>query len=1049
MEYERESCIHHLFERQAARTPEALAVICGDETLTYGELDARSNRLAHRLVGCGVGTGSLVALCLDRSADLLVSVLAVLKAGAAYVPLDPQYPRERLSITLSDAGACVVLTQSRWLSSLPTHAAQTLCLDTDRECWMAESEAALSSDVTTSDLAYVIYTSGSTGRPKGVAIEHRNAVTFLHWACETFSKEELSRVLAATSICFDLSVFEMFAPLSCGGAVVLAENALALAEVAAASAVTLVNTVPSAMAELVRAGRLPDTVRVVNLAGEALARELVETVYERGAGVRAVYNLYGPTEDTTYTSYVEVKRGERRVTIGRGIANTQLYVLDSRLEPVPVGVTGELYIGGEGLARGYVNRPEQTAERFIPNPFTPSAGARLYRTGDRVRWVGSGEIEYLGRADSQVKVRGFRIELGEVESGLRSHERVREAVVVVREEAGEKRLVGYVIGEVSGSELRRHLKDRVPEYMIPTAFVVLEQMPLTPNGKVDRKGLPAPDASRAGVDDAYVAPRSPVEEIVADIWCEVLKVERVGVHDNFFELGGHSLKATQLTSRLRHLFGVEMPLRAVFADPTVAAMARYVEGARAAGHSDQSAPLVARSGGGTTPASYGQRRMWLLDQMGAVGQSYQLTWAVRLRGRLDEGALERSLSEIVRRHESLRTTFNVVEAEPVQIIAAAMNVPLPVTDLSLLAVEEREEEARRLLSEEARLPFNLEQGPVLRASLLRLSEDEHILMLVMHHIVSDGWSNSILSREFSALYEAYLEGRESPLEELSIQYADYAVWQREGLQGEVLAGHLSYWREKLEGVAVLELPTDHPRPAVQSASGASCTLRLSGELSAGLRELARREGATLFMVLLAGWQALLSRYSGQEDICVGTPIAGRGRRELEGLIGFFVNTLVMRAKVDEAESFRELVGQVREASLGAYAHQELPFEKLVEELQPERDASRNPLFDVLFAMQGEAAELPRLRGLEVMSEEVGRETAKFDLSLSMAEESGVLKATLQYSRELYEAETIGRMLGHFERLLSGAVSEPERGVGELEVMGEEERRLLLVEWNET
>ncbi|MBV9773819.1 MAG: AMP-binding protein, partial [Gemmatimonadetes bacterium] len=679
----------------------------------------------------------------------------------------------------------------------------------------------------------------------------------------------------------------------------------------------------------------------------------VRRVLEEGAPGRLLH-VYGPTETTTYASWQHVRGvepGAATVPIGGPLGNTTLYVLDAGGGPVPVGVPGELYVGGAGVARGYLGQPALTAERFVPDPFAKEPGTRLYRTGDRVRWNGRGEVEYLGRKDQQVKIRGFRIEPAEVEAVLLTLPQVREAVVVVREDGpGRKRLVAYVTGEAgaepTAAELRRHVAARVPEYMAPAAYVVLERLPLNANGKVDRRALPAP---QWGTEEVYVAPRTATEEVLAGIWAEVLGIERVGVEEGFFELGGHSLLATQVVSRTREAFGVELPLRAVFEAPTVAALAGRVEALR--GGARVASPIERAPRGRDLPLSFAQQRLWLVDRLEPGSAAYNMPYALRLGGGLDPGALRGSVDALVERHETLRTVFAERGGVPMQVVHPSLRVALPTLDLADLPEAERERAAERLAQEEALRPFDLARGPLLRSTLLRLGAEEHVLLFTLHHIVSDGWSMEVLVREVSALYEGLRRGGGARLPELPVQYADYAIWQREQLGGEVLEAQLTYWRERLaDAPPLLEIPTDRPRTAERSARAKSHDFTLPARVSQGLRALSRREGATLFMALLAAWQALLSKYAGQEDVVVGTPIAGRTRRETEGLIGFFVNMLALRADLEGDPTWAELVGRVREAALGAYAHQELPFERLVEELGVERSLTYTPVFQAIFTL---------------------------------------------------------------------------------------------------
>jgi amino acid adenylation domain-containing protein len=1065
------SCLHHFFEHQAELYPDRIGLQFRAQSFSYRQLNEGANQLARLLISRGVHAETLVGICLKRTPRMILSMLAVLKAGGAYVPLDPAYPAQRLADMVADAGMAFVITDSTLQAHLATSPQSSdhssllavpsiglLCLDKEWDQVVAiQSTATPQCPATSANLAYVIYTSGSTGRAKGVAIAHRSAAALLHWAQLCYRPEQFAGVLASTSVCFDLSIFEIFVTLGSGGRVILVENALELMEMeeAAREEVRLINTVPSAMAELVRLGGVSAGVRVVNLAGEALSRSLVERVYEVGT-VERVLNLYGPTEATTYSTYAEIAMGAE-VSIGRAVENTEAYVLDGGMTMVPVGVVGELYLGGEGLARGYLHGAELTAEKFVPHPYSQDAGERLYRTGDVVRWLPAGDLEYIGRADQQVKVRGYRIELGEIETVLASHAGVREAVVMAREDqGGERRLVAYIVaneGEpvLTVPEMRNHLREKLPQYMIPSALVVLAEMPLTPNGKVDRRGLPVPDGMRPELERAYVAPRSATEEIVAAIWAELLGVERIGIHDNFFELGGHSLLATQVISKVREMFGVEVALRAIFEEPSVAGLAQRVEDAQREGVGLGAPPLVKVERSGKLPLSFAQQRLWFLDRLLNNGAVYNLSTALRLNGMLHLEALEQTLTEIMRRHEVLRTHYPIVDGEPVQVIAPAGKLELWQIDLNQSDESEVEAELLRVVSREAAIPFDLAAGPVLRGCLLRLGEDSHVLLLMMHHIAIDGWSMGVLVRELTLLYRAYSGGESSPLEELSVQYADYAVWQRDWLQGEVLERQISYWREQLGGVLpVLEIPTDRPRPALQTHRGARQSFMLPTVLADGLKALSKNHAATLYMVLLAAWQTLLSRYSGQDDVIVGTDIANRNRAETEALIGFFVNQLVMRTDLSGDPSFIELLGRVREVALGAYSHQDVPFEKLVEELQPVRDLSRTPMFQVKLVLQnvptGAALELP---GLTLSPIHFETNTAKFDLLMTMFEVGQELGGTLEYNTDLFDASTIARLLEHFGIVLEAIVAEPGQRISELPLVRENERRQMLDEWNQT
>jgi amino acid adenylation domain-containing protein len=1037
-EYPRKTCIHELFERQVKRTPAATAVIFGAEELSYNDLNRRANQLAHYLRKHGVSAGEPVGLCLERSPEMVVGMLGVLKAGGGYVPIDPEYPRERVAQMLVDSGIKLLLTQQPLVEQLPEHSAEVVRLDEDWNEITQYEAMNLPGVATAENLAYMIYTSGSTGQPKGVMVPHRALGNHMAWMQQRFPLTTTDRVIQKTPFSFDASVWEMFAPLLVGARLVMAapgghRDVAYLARFIKEQQITALKIVPSLLEPLLEESSIEECVslRYVFCGAEAMPVKLAEKFFEKLDA--ELFNLYGPTETAIDVTYWACEAGRRSIPIGGPIINTTVYVLDEQLRLVPIGVRGELYVGGASLAHGYWQRADLTAERFVPNPYSTTPGARLYRTGDLVRWNRVGELEYLGRNDYQVKIRGFRIETGEIETVLSRHADVREAVVVIR----EKQLVAYVVGEAAGSELRRYLKEQLPEYMVPQLIVKLESLPLTASGKVDRRALPAPE--RAGEETGYVAPRTPEEELLAGIWSEVLGVERVSVHDNFFERGGHSLLATQVTSRIRTVFKVDLPLRKLFERPTVAELAQEIDAMARAGVGQDSVPAMVRvSREAPLLLSFAQQRLWFLHQLEPHSAVYNMHSSLHIRGPLNITAFRQTVDEIIRRHEVLRTIFVTREGEPVQIVTPPHHV-LSIIDLRHLQEEERETEARRLATREARQPFNLAQGPLFRMILMRLSEESHVVAFTMHHIISDGWSTGLLITEMTTLYESFSRNEASPLPELSLQYADFAHWQREWLQGEILDTQLAYWEKKLAGApAMLELPADRPRPATQTYRGANTTFEFSGSLSNSLKELSRAEGATLFMTLLAAFNVLLYRYTNQDDILVGTDIANRNHREIEPLLGFFINQLVMRTNLSGDPTFRELLGRVRETSLEAYAHQDLPFEKLVEALQPERHLSRSPLFQTKLLLQNFPTGELDLQELTLTPLDIEKNTATFDLTLAMTDVGDYLGGLLQYSTELFDESTVKRMLKHYETLLESIVANPERRISELSLLSETE-----------
>ena len=1039
-----------------------MAVVFEDEQLTYRELNQRANQLGHHLQSLGVGPEVLVGICVERSLEMVVGLLGILKAGGAYVPLDPNYPQERLSYMLEDSQLTILLTQHHLLRQLPQHQKQTICLDKDWQNFTGYSQDNSINKIKSNNLAYVIYTSGSTSKPKGTMVLHSGMVNYLSWCKKTYNVTSGIGSIVNSSISFDATITSLFSPLLVGLRVVLlpekGEIEALKAALSSGTKFSLIKITPAHLEilnHLFEDKQVSIQTQAFIIGGEALSGKIT-SFWKKYAPAIKLINEYGPTETVVGCCVYEVGKqsfARDNIPIGRPIANTQIYILDSHLKPVPIGVPGELHIGGDGLARGYLNREELTDEKFIPNPFGPG---RLYKTGDKARYLADGNIEYLGRLDNQVKIRGFRIELGEIEAVLNTQTQVQQSIVVAHQDSsGNQRLVAYVVAsDESGTpqQLRDNLKQKLPEYMVPSLFMTLDSLPLTPNGKIDRQALPAPDGEISRSHE-YVAPRNPSEEILANIFADLLKLNHVGINDNFFEIGGHSLLATQLVSRVRQALNLEVTLKEIFVSPTIAQLEPRLREIKAAGSELSLPPVEPRENGEQSrslPLSWAQERLWFLNQLEGTSATYNMPGAIRLDGDLDISALERALSEIVRRHEVLRTSFSTIDGELAQIIDPNLEFQIEVIDLTAEPEESREAKLMEQAQVQATNPFDLETAPLIRLALLLLSESEVVLLFNMHHIVSDGWSRGILVAELSSLYRAFSRDEPSPLDELAIQYADFALWQRQFLSGEVLSRQLSYWKQELAAAPeLLQLPTERPRPSVQSYRGQTQSFSLDLELTHKLIALSQKSGVTLFMTLQAAFATLLSRYSAQTDITLGSPIANRNRREIESLIGLFVNTLVLRTRFEDNPSFEELLSQVRETTLRAYEHQDVPFEMVVEELQPQRSLSHSPLFQVMFVFQNTPMEELELPGVRLSPIEQPSTVAKFDLTLSMSETERGLVGSWEYATDLFEAETIERMATHFENMLASIVDNPQQAVGELPLLSPAERHQLLVEWNDT
>jgi amino acid adenylation domain-containing protein len=1064
-DYPKTECLHELFEQQAAKTPERLAVRSGEQGLSYRELNQRANQLAHYLRQRGVGPDRPVGLCLERSAETMVAVLAILKAGGAYVPLNADNPPARLKQQLE--GAAALITEAKLVAQMPEFTGPMVVLDRDQKDWAAEPKSNPTGNTNPENLVYVIYTSGSTGVPKGVAVRHRNLVNYAHFITKRLELDKYPDALqfaTVSTLGADLGNTCIYPALVSGGTLHMVSYEMAtdpgrFADYVAQYPIDALKIVPSHLQALLQSEEAQKLLprKYLITGGETLTPKLVEKIASLNPQCEVI-NHYGPTETTVGSLTLKLKEydwkkaGLSSIPIGRPIQNTQAYILDQNLEPVPVGVIGELYIAGAGVTAGYLNQAEKTAERFLKNPFVNDAEAKMYRTGDLARYGEDGNIEFLGRGDDQVKVRGFRIELGEIEAVLARHAAVKQVVVLARggevekDAGGDKRLLAYVVpsreasmssGEIKGEELRAYLKQQLPDYMVPQAVVILPKLPLTANGKIDRNALPEPEQAQVRT---YIAPRTATEQKIAEIWAEVLRRDawQISVDDNFFDLGGHSLLATQVISRVRRALNVELPLRTLFESPTVARLAGEADKASRTGAAEIP-PIVKVSRNGRLPLSFAQQRLWVLDRIEPNNPLYNTPRTVRLIGDLNTKALIDALNEIVRRHESQRTTFATgPDGQPVQVIVDSLVLGVPVMDLS--SKPHSEVEAREIAAEEARTPFDLAKGPLLRAKILRLDARNHVLLLTLHHIVSDAWSAGIFMQELGEIYSAYLQGKPSPLPEITIQYADYAAWQRNFLQGKTLENQIGYWREHLRGAPpLLQLPADRPRPTVRKFHGAYEPIPLANDVTASIKGFCQQEGVTPFMTLLAAFKALLFRHSGQEHIVLGTDIANRTTAETERLMGFFINLLPLHTDLSGNPTFRELVLRVREVALGAYAHQDLPFDKLVEDLQPERSMSHNPIVQALFVMQNIPRQRRELPGLELAPFSLSITRSKFDVAVFMRESDQEMVQEWLYSTELFERETILRMASQFENLLRHAISQPETRLSALEMFSEQQK----------
>ncbi|MBE9212893.1 amino acid adenylation domain-containing protein [Plectonema cf. radiosum LEGE 06105] len=1080
-------CLHQLIENQVELTPSKIAVVFESQQLTYKELNEKANQLAHYLKSIGVKTQTKVGIYLQRSEKILITLLAILKAGGTYIPLDPAFPQERLIYMIENSGVNFLITDSKTSPLTEIQRKTLINLDCDRELIEQKSHSNLAPQTTPNHLAYIIYTSGSTGKPKAVQILHKSLVNCLESMQQQPGITSDDILLSVTTLSFDIAALELYLPLITGARLIIASretttDGILLAQSIENNQVTIMQATPATWRLLLTAGWEGSQNLKILSGGEALDRLIAAELVKRG---KELWNLYGPTEATIWSSVIQITGDfiNDCVAIGKPINNTQFYVVDDDLQPVPIGVAGQLYIGGVGLASGYLNQPELTAERFVDNWFSieevglinrrdaESAEERgereihdskLYKTGDLVRYLHDGNLEYLGRIDYQVKLRGFRIELGEIEAVLMQHPQVNQAVVTLYDNQDDEKLIAYLIAEeeVSITQLRQFLQSKLPGYMIPSDYMMLEEFPLTPNRKVDRKALPLPEQIDIQEKRNLIAARNPIEELLVNIWLQILGVERISVDDNFFELGGHSLLATRVISQIREVFAVELPLRILFENPTIIGIAEAITTSKLEFIQPKIEKIERQN---KLPISFAQQRQWFLSELEPDSPFYNIPAALQISGELDILVLEASFQEIINRHEVLRTAFFTVEGKPVAQLLSINEFQLQIIDLTNLTELIQQEKVKLIATEEAQEPFQLDKPPLLRVKLLRLNSQSHVILITLHHIIADGWSMGVLVKEVALIYQEETsprpDGHPSPyqgegkgvrLNELPIQYADFAAWQRNLLQGEVRKKQLNYWHNQLQNAPnLLELPTDFPRGAVQTTRGGSIKFELSVELSQALKQLSQKSGCTLFMTLLAAFQTLLYRYSNSEDIVIGSAIANRHRAELEGLIGCFANTLALRTSLSGNPTFEELLNRVREVALGAYAHQDLPFEQLIDELQLVRSLSYTPLFQVMFLLQNASIQPLILEDLSWSPINSDNGTAKFDLTLSMSETANGLIGSFEYNQDLFKVSTIERMIGHWQTLLQAIVENPQQKLYELPLLTVSEQQQLLVEWNQT
>ncbi|MBA4493457.1 non-ribosomal peptide synthetase [Paenactinomyces guangxiensis] len=1024
--YPKEKCLHELFEDQVDQTPDKTAVIFHKNEITYKELNEQSNKLASYLKSKGVGPDVLVGICLERSIELIVGIMGILKAGGAYVPIDPRYPQDRVTHIVKDTNTPLVLTSERCVNLFEGIDLDTICLDTELDHILSLDIPLPKKEVMPTNLAYVIYTSGTTGKPKGVAIEHHSPVALLHWALSIYPLDTLSGVLASTSICFDLSVFEIFLPLICGGKVVLVDNLFSLIDLPVANEVSLINTVPSVLAEYLRFNTIPHSVKVVNLAGEPLKSSLVRQIYQ-AESVEYVYNLYGPTEDTTYSTYELILRdSQNEPTIGKPIANTHIYILDKQLKPVPIGVEGELYIAGEGLARGYLNQPDLTDHKFIPNPVKDGPYTRVYKTGDLARFRVDGSIEYIGRIDDQVKVRGHRIELQEIETVLLKYPGIQQALVLVREDLTNhlKCLVAYIVlnknlkqkKEILIKNIWSYLKNKLPDYMVPSYFEFIDHIPLTYNGKVDRNALPVLSAQHNNeLSESIVGPRDDIEEKIVQFISEILPINCVGIYDSFFEIGGDSLSAVRLMARIRDYFEVELTLQMILEMRTIAELADFIK--KSVPTKKSKSIIGEMNSHESSQMTISQKSLWLMDKLYGGSSQYNIVKAFRIKGDLDVKRIEYSLNRIIERHDALRTNFrNRGDGNPISVIHNKKELKIEVKDFSHWRDNQLDQQVTLFIQNESNYQFDLEKETLIRVTILKLAAHEYVMVFNLHHIIADGWSMILLIEELLGFYYGNIDDTKPPF-----QFSDYVILENKKLQDVSYKRQLQYWKAQLNNCPTyFSLPTDRPRETMRTFQGGCYHFTLPIKYKELIKIYSQREGVTPYMVLVSIFIALLYRYTMQNEIVVGMPISNRSSSYMEKSIGFFLNTLVLRVDASGYPTFNQLLKRVRKVMLEAFNNKDVTFEMLIDKLKIKRPTQFNPLFQVMFNFFKPPFKLVNNGELIIKEMKIEKTLAKYDMDFYLEETEEELKGYVEFNKDLFNKETIVQFVEHYQALL-GAI----------------------------